>query len=220
MTTQEKILAILGAIDEGKTSANKLEPTRRGATVVKLRAGKPVKDATVDKLYARLLEVTGDVAEVKAEIEVEQPKEGILEKEVTRNIESEAREVIEQKSIPVENEETKAMLEALAQRVTVLEAENREMRERLAAIERTSIAPVHEATKSITESIPDDGIRNVLGFCLAQSSKGFWYAVKRINGTQYSVYVGRNKRQAESKIRAWSERKGMFEVLPEVNEAR
>ena len=56
MTVDEKRQAIIDAVQAGKVSGRELEPTRKGATVSKIKKGLPVKDETINKLYARMVE--------------------------------------------------------------------------------------------------------------------------------------------------------------------
>lgn len=56
-TTEQKRQAILDAVERGQVSGAKLEPSRKGATVSRMKGGKPVTPEAIDRLYARLLEL-------------------------------------------------------------------------------------------------------------------------------------------------------------------
>lgn len=227
MTKQEKIKAILEAVESGQVTGSQLEPSRKGATVSKLKSGKPVLDSTVDKLYARLLELTGKIEPASA---IESSK---VEPESQVSIPEKKVEVIEKVSITREDfnlmqEMVKGMhkiaesIDALRDRIVELEMENKELVERIAALESKSITAIesqsitsihaidHSSITSIpaieSQSISESITKNVLGFSLAKSSKGFWYAVKKFGKSQKSVYIGKNPQEAESKIRAYCEK--------------
>ena len=74
-TTEQKRRAILEAIKGKRVSGNELEPSRKGATVSKLKAGKPVTDESIDRLYARLIELLGKSAQGAESPAVELPRE-------------------------------------------------------------------------------------------------------------------------------------------------
>lgn len=187
MTTQEKIDAILAAIESGVTSANKLEPSRRGATVAKMKSGRPVLPATVDRIYSSLQELLagGDAVTVDNSIE---------RKPITRH------NAIERRSVTVDND--------IERRLIALEAENAALRQ---AVDDLS-ARLEALAGGGTSDAPPDGIKkrtslgNCLGFSLCQDKAGRYYGVRRIDGRLVSVYIGKDLSLAEQKLQAWLDR--------------
>lgn len=227
MTRDEKIKAILEAVRSKKASANEIEPSRKGATISRLKAGKPVKDETVDKLYASLqavLKKKGASSEVSTTesitlenkedaSEVEKKSEASINESITLENKSITESINE--SITLEREPEKIMSE----RIAVLEKENQELRGIVEGLKNqvesitdklNSITIQKESTEPITKSITlqSTGIEkhesmNCLGFSISKDREGRFYGVRRIGGKLKSVYIGRDLGKAQEKIEAY-----------------
>jgi TolA-binding protein len=91
-----------------------------------------------------------------------------------------------------------------------LQNENVELQNRLQKAQEEIVRLQNELQKSVatvTEQITEKRKgENVLGFTLA-FAKGYWYASKRTNGCNITVYVGKDKANAEARIKKWLDAK-------------
>lgn len=202
METQEKIKAILEAVENG-ISKSALDPDSKGSTIVKIKKGIKSKPETIDRIYNNLLNLQAGKANLQAEKAIEGPEKESITPSIT---------VQKDAIAPSITEERKVM-----ERIEVLEQENAELKNRLAELTKT-VESIKLQKESITPSvtlqrteIPGIKIhesRNCLGFSISKDSKGRHYGVKRINGTLTSVYIGKDLSKAEQKIKSYCEKKG------------
>ena len=230
MTTEQKKQAILQAIADKKASGIEIDRVRRGSTVGALKAGKPLEDKTIDKLYANLEQVLAQ-------------KTGTMEQTVAQKEQAVAQSQAQvvQKAVPVAQKEQGVAqnlspeMAGLLARIAALARENAELREqvqhqerqlharafdltsringlegRLVAIEQKPVAIEQPTIAGTMAKAPD----RVLGFRLVQKvtttdGKKYekWYATK---GAKV-VYIGNSpeKADAEAKIRAYAAKHGM-----------
>lgn len=131
-------------------------------------------------------------------------------------------------SLQVEITGMRDQIANLQVRVSRLEAENEAMKAKVSTTERENMEPIlqkanleqaHVSQEMTTApTAPTADLTNggqgyeVAGWKLYQDSIGMWYANKHVSKKLLKVYIGRDVAQAEEKIKAWMERRGMVEA--------
>ena len=195
MIKDEKIKAILEAIDQGKVSANQINPESRGGTISKIKKGKQVQDITVDKIYARLLLDLGNGLPQGGE-KAKPPKVPV---EPVKHVKP-----IEPPKVPVES-------------VANLQTTIKDLQNQIYNLTQV-ISKFIDASKTneIKEIKPKPKGINVLGFSLCQDAGGRYLGVRKIDGKMVSVYIGKDINLAEQKISRWLEKRKV--VAPDQNQ--
>jgi len=211
MIKDEKIKAILEAIDQGKVSANQINPESRGGTISKIKKGKQVQDITVDKIYARLLLDLGNGLPQGGE-KAKPPKVPV---EPVKHVKP-----IEPPKVPVEPvkhvkpiEPPKVPVESVANLQTTIKDLQNQIYNLTQVISKFIDA---SKTNEIKEIKPKPKGINVLGFSLCQDAGGRYLGVRKIDGKMVSVYIGKDINLAEQKISRWLEKRKV--VAPDQNQ--
>ena len=201
MTTEQKRQAIIKAVAEKKVSGKQLEPKRKGSTISRIKAGKLVKDTTVDKIYVRLIELCPEYAIENA---IERPKmDNSMLNTIDRLKSINERLKAENDRLKVDNDRLK--IEQMGKQRKEQNYVNKlnEMEKRLQTLEQKT---------QITEQKKQDTGERIFGFRLVKKTTHTknhqyqkWYAVK---GNKV-VYIGANLSKAEEKIKAYMERRAM-----------
>lgn len=178
-TTEEMKTAILKAVKAGLSKA-KIDVSGKGSAVKRLEEGGKPKEEKIVEMYQAVC--------------ARQPESQSITKPITPITQEEGT----METLLRENEELKA-------RVANLEREVEALKKPIT--DSITKKPITESiTKSITEK--PKGC-NILGFSLTFNAKDAkWYGVKRIGNKQVSIYIGKLE-DAESKIRAYCEKKGI-----------
>lgn len=232
MNTQEKIQAILAAIESKKVSANQIEPSRKGTTVTALKQGKAVRPATVDKLYASLQSIlTGSEPASKTSEPISQCHEVTEPAKQAPTQETDSLSARVQK-LETENAELKAMITDLIGKVSALQAQNQAQITKDNQICDTGLqdGTTKENQVCDTGSILKDGdvIRaHEIDFVIRLESQAVkiglvdgtekkieyhrYYAKKKIAGKLHRVYLGdmARRNETETKIKAYCQRHGL-----------
>lgn len=206
-TIEEMKAAILKAVKEGMQK-NRIDAKGKGTAANRLIAGKTVTDAKIREMYVAV-SAWGHITKPEM-VEKKEDKSdpetitaAIIEKPVTISVTSITRK--EDKTMETlvrENEDLKA-------RVSNLEKVVDELKQTITS----SVISITDTEKPITSPITaitekHQG-KNILGFSLAFNSKDSkWYAARRLDKKQYSLYIGKLE-NAESKIRAYCSKKGI-----------
>jgi hypothetical protein len=204
MTDKEKDDYIL---ETASIFSSRQVDVRRSGGITSLRKGESITPEMREKLYAKSLELrTGLPQEPKPVAVIVSPIENPIAKEKT----------IENKPIVQSGKESinKEDLENILARLAKLEAENIALREKVEALNdelrKQAIDTIAKSSIATIAEKPAD-VKNVMGFSLFHDEKGLWYGIKRINGKNRSVYLGRDFNKFESKIKAWKIKNGFVE---------
>lgn len=214
MTVAEKRQAILEAVESGKVTGSRLEPKRKGATVSKLKTGKPVMDRTIEKLYDCLVEILGQ----------EPAKEQCSNKQDNNDDNKTAQGQSDNIQDNKQDNNMKGNIEIMQEAIITMQQEISCMKETISRImqEVVSLKSQRDNKTDNNESTDRDNKPDnkpaveICGFTLHKQKnvvKGkvywAWYALRRLEGKLARVYVGDDPLQAESKIRAYCQKKGI-----------
>ena len=200
MRVEEKRQAIITAIEVGKVTGRQLEPSRKGATVSRIKKGLSVKDETINKLYARMVELIGNSSqgeqrpaqnvEQKAQA-VEQIEQSLAQKPDDNNGElsralariadlerenSRLKGEIEQMKAQAESEEKQGKDAMIAQLTEQIEQRFCAIESRLAQIEQSPAQEVEQKAQKPAQAVeqiepsPADFPGLVMGFKIKEKS--------------------------------------------------
>ena len=187
----------------------------KNPTKVKAGKSKPAKEGE-SKIDSQILEESqnqeqqGVIVESKIE-----PK--ILEKSQDKERESKIEPKIEDSKVEIQSEpseqlslivEPKINAKILLDEIKNILVKKEVLAEVLDKLAEKLAEKILAQIKGISINPPKEKREQILGFSLSLV-KGLWYATKNNHGKTITVYVGRDYQEAEKKIKAYCEKKGL-----------
>jgi len=204
----------------------------KNPTKVKAGKSKPAKEGE-SKIDSQILEESqnqeqqGVIVESKIEpkiLEKSQDKEReskiepkILEKSQDKERESKIEPKIEDSKVEIQSEpseqlslivEPKINAKILLDEIKNILVKKEVLAEVLDKLAEKLAEKILAQIKGISINPPKEKREQILGFSLSLV-KGLWYATKNNHGKTITVYVGRDYQEAEKKIKAYCEKKGL-----------
>ena len=192
MTIDEMKAEVIKAIQTGEFSRNQINPESKGKYAGYLEKGQPISDKKIQEMYDMLCTLRKSPVPIEKKIECSDQRQ-----------KPERRKDVSVETLPP--------MQAICDRISLLEAESLAMKEKMAEIVNKLDSLLSSRIDNRIDIVDNRRKgKNILGFTLNMRKTGgdqfYWYAVKRVNDKMVSIYIGRELSQAEAKIRAWLEK--------------